>query len=86
MSLVTFPENPEQNDQKIRESKERGISSTFLVPDFPGWVSLLRVGNQTQIQRSRHPGIDGMTPLFTMKQQPGFVGRIRRGAAVTRRF
>nr|VFK28094.1 MAG: hypothetical protein BECKLPF1236C_GA0070990_100588 [Candidatus Kentron sp. LPFa] len=37
--LVTFPENPEQNDQKIRESKERGISSSFLVPDFPGWVS-----------------------------------------------
>nr|VFK08761.1 MAG: hypothetical protein BECKLPF1236A_GA0070988_1002018 [Candidatus Kentron sp. LPFa] len=35
--LVTFPENPEQNDQKIRESKERGISSTFLVSDFPGW-------------------------------------------------
>nr|VFK20877.1 MAG: YgiT-type zinc finger domain-containing protein [Candidatus Kentron sp. LPFa]VFK34564.1 MAG: YgiT-type zinc finger domain-containing protein [Candidatus Kentron sp. LPFa] len=25
--------------KKIRESKERGISSTFLVPDFPGWVS-----------------------------------------------
>nr|VFK46752.1 MAG: Cupin superfamily (DUF985) [Candidatus Kentron sp. SD]VFK50111.1 MAG: Cupin superfamily (DUF985) [Candidatus Kentron sp. SD] len=23
---------------------------------------------------------------FTMKQQPGFVGRVRRGAAVTRRF
>ena len=36
--IVTFPENPKQNDQKIRESKERGISSTFLVPDFPGWA------------------------------------------------
>nr|VFK80484.1 MAG: hypothetical protein BECKSD772D_GA0070982_11198 [Candidatus Kentron sp. SD] len=27
-----------------------------------------------------------LTQCVTMKQQPGFVGRVRRGAAVTRRF
>nr|VFK28950.1 MAG: hypothetical protein BECKMB1821G_GA0114241_104320 [Candidatus Kentron sp. MB]VFK33428.1 MAG: hypothetical protein BECKMB1821I_GA0114274_104519 [Candidatus Kentron sp. MB]VFK76162.1 MAG: hypothetical protein BECKMB1821H_GA0114242_104419 [Candidatus Kentron sp. MB] len=34
--IVTFPENPEQNDEKIRRYQE-AISPAFLVPDVPGW-------------------------------------------------
>ena len=35
--IVTFPENPEQNDQKIRESKE-------VVFHRPFWFRIFRVG------------------------------------------
>ena len=36
--IVTFSENPRQNDQKIPEAKKRHLLSTFWIPDFPAWV------------------------------------------------
>ena len=59
----------------------------YVIPLMPGTGSSAMDGalKQGSICYWIHASA-GMTPLFTMKQQPGFVGRVRRVAAVTRRF
>nr|VFK19624.1 MAG: hypothetical protein BECKLPF1236B_GA0070989_11794 [Candidatus Kentron sp. LPFa] len=46
--IFTFPENPEQNDQKIRESKK-------VVFHRPFWFRIFRVGFFRYVDRASHP-------------------------------
>jgi len=53
--LVTFPENPRQNDQKIRETQKTIYLIDLLVPDFPGWGLLGRRSSAKIMRESRYP-------------------------------